>query len=236
MSDSLRPNGLQPARLFCPWDFPGKNTGVGCHFLLQRIFPTQGSNLGLLCCRWVLYQSESLGKPRTRKVNATSLDPHINLLRQVGPLFWSLPCRGRSRGSNELEFVRDDPTSDGGQETWVFRLLGEERGSGGPGTHLVGAPDGRGSARLIFSQLGPWCLLNAKQTTGCYGSEFWFPPSLVSAASRTLRRRALKSIWSSFAKGESLSFHSWSPEVRDLIMLIMISASTAPNAISCVIS
>ena len=33
--------------LLCPWDFPGKSTGVGCHFLLQRIFPTQGSNPGL---------------------------------------------------------------------------------------------------------------------------------------------------------------------------------------------
>ena len=34
-----------------PWDFPSKNTGVGCHFLLQGIFPTQGSNPGLLHCR-----------------------------------------------------------------------------------------------------------------------------------------------------------------------------------------
>ena len=34
----------EPARLLCPWDFSGKNTGVGCHFLLQGIFPTQGSN------------------------------------------------------------------------------------------------------------------------------------------------------------------------------------------------
>ena len=40
-------NGLQPARLLCPWDFPGKNSGVGCHFLLPGIFPTQGSNPGL---------------------------------------------------------------------------------------------------------------------------------------------------------------------------------------------
>ena len=39
-SDSLRPYGLQPARLLCPWDSPGKNTGVGCHFLLQGIFST----------------------------------------------------------------------------------------------------------------------------------------------------------------------------------------------------
>ena len=41
MSDSLWPQGLDPDRPLCPWDSPGKNTGVGCHFLLQRIFPTQ---------------------------------------------------------------------------------------------------------------------------------------------------------------------------------------------------
>ena len=34
VSDSVRPHGLQPTRLFCPWDFPGKSTGVGCHCLL----------------------------------------------------------------------------------------------------------------------------------------------------------------------------------------------------------
>ena len=49
MSSSLWPYGLQPARLLCPWDFPGKNTGEVCHFLLQGIFPTQGSNPRLLC-------------------------------------------------------------------------------------------------------------------------------------------------------------------------------------------
>ena len=38
----------QPTRLLCPWDFPGNSTGVGCHFLLQGIFPTQESNLNLL--------------------------------------------------------------------------------------------------------------------------------------------------------------------------------------------
>ena len=39
-----RPHGLQPARLLCPWSFPGKNTGVCCHFLLQGLFLTQGWN------------------------------------------------------------------------------------------------------------------------------------------------------------------------------------------------
>ena len=49
MSDSLWPHGPQPARLFCPWDSPGKNTAVGCHFLLQGVFPTQGWKPSLLC-------------------------------------------------------------------------------------------------------------------------------------------------------------------------------------------
>ena len=64
VSNSLRPHGLWPARLLCPWDFLGKNIGVGCHSLLHEIFPTQGSNPGLL--RW---QADSLpsmlpGKPK----------------------------------------------------------------------------------------------------------------------------------------------------------------------------
>ena len=45
MSDSLQPYVLWPARLLCPWDVPSKNTGVGCHCLLQGIISTQGSNL-----------------------------------------------------------------------------------------------------------------------------------------------------------------------------------------------
>ena len=51
MSNSLPPCGLQPARLLCPWKSPGKNTRMGCHALLQGIFPTQVSNLSLLYWR-----------------------------------------------------------------------------------------------------------------------------------------------------------------------------------------
>ena len=43
------------------WDSPGKNTGVGCHFLLQGIFPTQGLNPGLLHCRQTLYHLSHQG-------------------------------------------------------------------------------------------------------------------------------------------------------------------------------
>ena len=54
MSDSLWPHGLWPSRLLYPWDFPGKNTRVGYHFL--GIFPAQGSSPVLLHCRQILYQ------------------------------------------------------------------------------------------------------------------------------------------------------------------------------------
>ena len=52
-------------RILCPWDFPGKNTGMGCLFLLQGFFPTQGSNSGLLDCRQALYHLSHQGSPLT---------------------------------------------------------------------------------------------------------------------------------------------------------------------------
>ena len=56
-------HGLYPTRLLCPWDSPGKNTGVGCRALFQGIFPTQGSNPSLLHCRQILYQLSYQGSP-----------------------------------------------------------------------------------------------------------------------------------------------------------------------------
>ena len=64
MSDSLPPQGLQSARLLCPWKSPGKNTGVGCHSLLQGIFLTQGLNAGLLHCKQILYHLSHQGSSK----------------------------------------------------------------------------------------------------------------------------------------------------------------------------
>jgi len=58
VSDSLWPHGL-----CTPWNFPGQNTGVSSLSLLQGIFPTQGSNPGLLHCRRILYQLSHKGSP-----------------------------------------------------------------------------------------------------------------------------------------------------------------------------
>ena len=55
----------QPTRPRSPWGSLGKNTGVGCHSLLQGIFPTQELNWGLLHCRWILYPLSHRGRPQT---------------------------------------------------------------------------------------------------------------------------------------------------------------------------
>ena len=49
VSDSVRPHRWQPNRLLCPWDSPGKNTGVGCHFLLQCMKMKSESEVAQLC-------------------------------------------------------------------------------------------------------------------------------------------------------------------------------------------
>ena len=75
---TLRPMDCSPpgSRLLCPRNFPGKNTGVGCHSLLQGIFPTQGSNPGLPHYRQILYHLSHQGgrinakkKTKTKKNN-----------------------------------------------------------------------------------------------------------------------------------------------------------------------
>ena len=88
LSDSLRPHGLQPARLFCPWNVPGKNTGVGCRFLLQGIFPTQGSNPLLPSPAFNLLQAGSLPLSHLRRPKATILQLK-NIY--ISPSFF-LPC------------------------------------------------------------------------------------------------------------------------------------------------
>ena len=83
VSDSLRPHGLQPARLLCPWGSPGKNTGVGCHALLQGIFPTQGLNPGLPHCRRILHQ---LGHQESYYNTVNQLHPNKFFLKKTALL------------------------------------------------------------------------------------------------------------------------------------------------------
>ena len=58
---------MQPTRLLCPWTSPGKNTGVGAISFFRGIFPTKGSNLGLLHCRQIPYHLNNQGRPPSPK-------------------------------------------------------------------------------------------------------------------------------------------------------------------------
>ena len=66
MSDSFRPHGRMspPARLLCSWDSPGKNTGVGCHFLLQGNLPHPGIEPGSSALETDSLPSELSGSPQ----------------------------------------------------------------------------------------------------------------------------------------------------------------------------
>ena len=79
-------NPMEPTRLLCPWNSPGKNTGVGCHFLLQGLFLTQGSNLGLWHCRQILYHLNHKGSPRIHSLGAGNGDLCLEGQRKEGIL------------------------------------------------------------------------------------------------------------------------------------------------------
>ena len=73
----LQQHGLQPARFLCLWDFPGKNTGMGCRLLLQRIFTPQGSNLCLSCLLyWQFFTTLPMSHLGSPFGGSSSNNPH----------------------------------------------------------------------------------------------------------------------------------------------------------------
>ena len=66
-----------------PWDSPGKNTGVGCHFLLQEIFPNQGSSPGLPHCGQMLYHLSHQGRLKLGKDYIKALYSHLVYLTYI---------------------------------------------------------------------------------------------------------------------------------------------------------
>ena len=78
---------LQHHGLYSPWNSPGQNTGVGSCSLLQKIFPTQGSNPGLPRCRWILYHLSHKGSPTTCTTFSSSTESSV----QSSPVAQSCP-------------------------------------------------------------------------------------------------------------------------------------------------
>ena len=80
-------------------DSPGKNTGVGCHALLQGIFPPQGSNSGLPHCRRILYHLSHQGGPNSRAPELQLLSPHV--LQVLKPVSLKLVVHYKRRDHSE---------------------------------------------------------------------------------------------------------------------------------------
>ena len=78
VTDSLQPHVLWPGRFLCLWNYPGWNTGVDCLFLLQGIFPTQGSNLHLL--HLLHWQADSFTAEPSGKPNIDSMLLYLQLI------------------------------------------------------------------------------------------------------------------------------------------------------------
>ena len=101
-------HGLLPARLLCSWNSPGKDTGVGCHSLLQGIFQTQGLILGLLHCRQIVYRLSHQGSPVTYEAIC---DPSTSLCTCPPPfkniyLFIYITATSLIQGRHDLVVAR----------------------------------------------------------------------------------------------------------------------------------
>ena len=100
MSDSFPPHGLYPTRHLCQWDFSGKNTKVGCHFLLQGIFQTQGQTCVscISCIASRLFITESQGenflskKMKVIKMQHSSIFIGVTIVNNKDKLLMLLNC------------------------------------------------------------------------------------------------------------------------------------------------
>ena len=107
VSNSLQPHGLHPPGSSVHEDSPSKNTGVGCHSLLQGIFPTQKSNPGLLQadCRQILYSLSHQGSWRT---DAKAETPILWPLDVKSQLIGKDPDAGKEQRQKDKRAAEDE--------------------------------------------------------------------------------------------------------------------------------
>ena len=111
---SLQPHEPQFASLLCPWDFPGRNARVGCHFLPQGIVPTQGLNPSLLCISCLasrFFTTEPPGKPTVEYQSAIKInDLKNNRKAFINAATWmnleNLMLRKRSQTQNDSGYIK----------------------------------------------------------------------------------------------------------------------------------
>ena len=106
-SCSVMSNSFWSHRLYSPWNPPGQNTAMGSLSLLQRIFPTQRLNPGLMHCRWILYQLSHQGSPEVRELRLIAITHEtVGLLGdQIHPEL----CRDTTQSSLATMSSKDRP-------------------------------------------------------------------------------------------------------------------------------
>ena len=129
MSDSL------PTRLLRPWGFPGNSTGVGCHFLFQGIFPTQGSNPGLLHCRQTLCHLSHQGSQSSMSYQINRLTEKHDYLTDAEKItfdkiqhafmitYYYLPYSAVSDSVTLWTIAHHTPLSAGFFQAWILQWL-----------------------------------------------------------------------------------------------------------------
>ena len=105
---------LQPTKLFGPWNSPGKNSGMGCHFILQETFPSQGSNLHLL--NLLHWQADFLPLVPTGK-------PTFCLVLYYFSIYFCFPILIRLLGYNYLTSPHENKTGQKNESTVTQQKL-----------------------------------------------------------------------------------------------------------------
>ena len=150
MSDSLRLHGLEPTRLLCPWDFPGKNTGVDCHFLLQCMKVKSESEITQSCptlcdpMDWSLPGSSVHGIFQARVLEWDAI-----AFSEITAHEYKLKMRDNNNIKNGLCLLfRGYPGGREGKSQCQGLLSLEQGGGGGKRTHPLGRGPG-GLRRLL---------------------------------------------------------------------------------------
>ena len=108
MSDSLRPHGRQPTRLLRPRDSPGKNTGVGCHFLLQGKSTLEGINSRISETEEPIWKmvveitATEQNKQKRMKRNESSLRDFLDSIKCINTHIIGIPEEEKEKGPEEI--------------------------------------------------------------------------------------------------------------------------------------
>ena len=150
-SHSVVSDSLQPHRLYSPWNSPGQDSGVGSLSLLQGIFPTQGSNPGLLHCRRILYHLSHRGSPQVCLHTSVVSDSMWHCGLQSARLLCPWDSPGKNTGVGWLCPPTEDLPNPG---TEPASLMSPASGGG----FLPRVPPARPNSGGICHETR-WCLL-----------------------------------------------------------------------------